>query len=340
MRQTIRHIGLLLFSVLVCLPALAANDLKHHRDIVWASPDGHDLHLDIAVPQTATEAKPVLVIFHGGGWLINDKSIMNDLAETVPRRADIITVNVDYRLLPDRDNTVTINEIVEDAMGATLWVKDNIHRYGGDPQQIAVTGDSAGGHLAAMVTLAGRNLGSDGFNDKTQRFTPTYLPDGRTAEQVAEEDGLKVQAAILSYAAFSMLEAAQGNFESADNPFWGWADAEARGIFGNERNVNDHSEYYQAVSAAPYLVSADEYPLPPQFVHVGENDDVTPPESARAYVDRLTELGQHARLVIYDDLGHGFLDTGCNDYTGGCFEDLAEETVKDMVAFLEDVFEL
>lgn len=340
MHQASRHLVLFLLCGLICLPALAKHDLKHHRDLLWASPEGFDLHLDIAVPQTATETKPVLVIFHGGGWLINDKSIMNELAERIAQQADIITVNVDYRLLPDRDNTTTLNEIIEDAMGATLWVKENIHRYGGDPEQIAVTGDSAGGHLAAMVTLAGRNLGSDGFDEKPLRFTPTYLPEGKTAEQVAEEDGLKVQAAILSYAAFSMLEAAQGNFESADNPFWGWADAEARGIFGDDINVKDHPDYYQAVSVTPYLVSADDYRLPPQFVHVGENDTVTPPESAQEYVDQLAELGQPVHFTLYDDLGHGFLDSGCNDYTGGCFEEIAEETLKDMLLFMEEVFDL
>src|SRR5690625_3794012 len=98
-------------------------------------------------------------------------------------------------------------------MGAVLWVKENIHRYGGDPNKVAVTGDSAGGHLAAMVTLAGRDLRSHGFDDKPLGFNPTYLPEGVSAEQVAKEDRLQVQATILSYAAFSIYEAAKGGFE-------------------------------------------------------------------------------------------------------------------------------
>jgi len=105
----------------------------------------------------------VLVIFHGGGWLLNNKSIMTDLADSVATRTDIITVNVNYRLLSDADNTTTVGQILEDAMGVVLWAKQNIQCYGSDPTKVGITGDSAGGHLAAMVTVAGRNLGNEVF---------------------------------------------------------------------------------------------------------------------------------------------------------------------------------
>lgn len=320
--------------------ASAKHDIKHFRDIVWASPKGFDLTLDITVPQTETKARPVLVILHGGGWLVNNKSIMADLADSIPSRTDVITVNVNYRLLGDLDNTTTADEQVEDAMGAVLWVKENIKRYGGDPDKIAVTGDSAGGHLAAMVTLAGRNLSNDGFDSEPLGFKPTYLPEGTSAEALAEQDGLKVQAAILSYAAFSLYESAKGGFELDSNPFWEWGGAEARGIFGDEINVEDHPEYYQAVSPDQYLISAKKYALPPQFVHVGEEDQVTTPESARRYVEELEALGQPVRFKIYEGKGHAYLDSGCNEHANGCFEELAKPAVSDMIVFLHDVFGL
>lgn len=329
------------FLLLMCLcsgAAHAQHEIKHHRDIVWASPEGFDLRLDIAVPQTDSASRPVLVILHGGGWLVNNKSIMDDLATAIARRTDVVTVNVDYRLLGDLDNTTTLNEIVEDAMGSVLWVKDHIEAYGGDPDRIAVTGDSAGGHLAAMVTLAGRHLSSDGFAAEPLGFNPTYLPEGQSAESVAERDGLKVQAAILSYAAFDMYQTAKGGFEQDSNPFWQWGGAEARGLFGNPVNVEEHPQYYRAVSPNQYLVSAEAYRLPPQFVHVGENDEMTTPESARDYVERLNALGQPAELTIYKEKGHAYLDSGCNDYTKGCFEELAQPVLEDMVDFLNRVF--
>lgn len=344
MQRFTRYFTGLLLALAVCSSAFAEHDIKHFRDIVWASPEGFDLTLDIAVPQTKTtktKAKPVLVILHGGGWLLNNKSIMTDLSDSIAKRTDIITVNANYRLLSDVNNTTAVNEIVEDAMGAVLWVKENIHRYGGDPSKVAVTGDSAGGHLAAMVTLAGRNLDSDGFDKKPLGFTPTYLPKGVTAEQVARNDGLRVEATILSYAAFSLYAVAKdGGFESEKNPFWKWAGAEARGLFGNDINVNDHPEYYQAVSPDQYLVKADTYQLAPQFLHVGALDRMTTPESAKDFAGKLNKLGQPAQVKVYEGKGHGFLDSGCNDYNNGCFKELSEPAVGDMVEFLNEVFGL
>ena len=338
-RFTLYSVFLLVLTSL-CSSAFADHPIKHFKDIVWASPEGFNLTLDIAVPETKTKGKPVLVIFHGGGWLLNNKSIMTDLADGIATRTDVITVNVNYRLLSDVKNTTTMNALVEDAMGSVLWVKDNIKRYGGDPKKVAVTGDSAGGHLAAMVTLAGRNLGSDGFSKKPLKFKPTYLPKGKTAEQVAKSDGLKLQAAILSYAVFSVAEFGKSGFESENNPFWKFANAKARGIFGGTINANDNPEYYQAASPNQYLVNAKEYKLPPQLVHVGEKDGLTSPESAKKYVDQLESLGQTVSFKIHPGKNHGFLDSGCNDYNKGCFKELSEPGVTEMIHFLNDVFHL
>ena len=338
-RFTLYFLSLLLL-IFQASAVLADNTVKHVRDIVWASPDGFDLTLDIAIPDTATKAKPVLVIFHGGGWLLNNKSIMTDLADSIAARTDIITVNANYRLLSDNNNTTTVDELVEDAMGAVLWVKDNIQRYGGDPAKVAVTGDSAGGHLAAMVTVAGRNLGSDGFAKKPLTFKPTYLPKGKTAEQVAKEDGLKLQAAILSYAGFSLVRVAETGFETAKNPFWKYADAKPRGFFGDNINNADNLDYYQAVSPDQYLVSAKKYALPPQFVHGGDQDTLITPESEKKYVEQLKSLGQPVIMKIYPGKAHGFLDSGCNDYNHGCYKELSEPAVSNMINFLNDVFDL
>ncbi len=340
MRQLYIRLLFLVVSLPLAWPAFADHSIKHYRDIVWASPKGFNLTLDIAVPETKTKAKPVLVIFHGGGWLLNNKSIMTDLADSIATRTDVITVNANYRLLSDVNNTTTVNDIIEDGMGAVLWVKENIQHYGGDPKKVAVTGDSAGGHLAAMIMVAGRNLGSDGFNKKPLKFKPTYLPKGVTAEQVAQKDGLKLQAAILSYAGFSLVDMVKHDFETDKNPFWKFANVKPRGMLGDNINVNDNPEYYQAVSPNQYLVSAKEYKLPYQFVHVGALDTLTTPEIATKYVEQLQSLGQPVKFKIHPGKKHGFLDSGCNDYNNGCFKELSEPAVTDMIAFLNDVFHL
>jgi acetyl esterase len=326
---------------LLCSPAFAEHKIKHYKDIVFASPKGFDLTLDIAVPETKTKNKPVLVIFHGGGFLLNNKSIMTDFADAIASRTDIITVNANYRLLSDLDNTTTINESIEDAMGAVLWVKDNIRKYSGDPNKVAITGDSAGGHLTGMILHAGRNLDSDGFEKKPLGFKPVYLPKGMTAEEVAAKDGLKVQAALLSYTGFNLIERAKNKYETDSNPAWGWAKAKPRGLFGEKINYVEHPEYYLTASFDQYPVKASDYKLPPQFIHVGELDKIATVARNQLYIDQLKALGQtDIEFLVYPGKGHGFLDSGCNDYNKGCFKELSEPTVTDMIKFLNKVFNL
>jgi len=146
------------------------------RDIEWAKPKGFSLKMDIYVPKTGKKSYPAIIIYHGGGWLLSPKEIMNDMAEYLAGHSEFIVCNVQYRLLGDNGNTTTMNEIVGDVFGAVVWVKEHIKAYKGDPAKIAVTGDSAGGHLAEMVVISGNNLGSEGFTSTSLNFIPTYLP--------------------------------------------------------------------------------------------------------------------------------------------------------------------
>ncbi len=333
----LRILACLLISVSLTTHAGSGNQapVKTYPDIKWANPEGFALTADIHVPDAGKDQYPVLIIYHGGGWLLNSKSIMSDMANYLASHGKYVVVNTNYRLLADQNNTVTVNEIIEDAMGAVLWVKEHIHKYKGDPQKIAITGDSAGGHLAGMVMLAGRALESDGFEGKTLGFRPSYLPKGTTAEQVAAADGLKVQAVILSYTAFDLSGMAAGGFETADNPFWNWAKAEPRGLFGNDVNLKTRPDLYEAASPANYIPDASAYRLPPQFVLVGSKDQMTTPKLARQYVKQLKKAKHPVKLKIYRGKGHGFLDSGCNDYTNGCFEQLAVPALKDMIKFID-----
>ncbi len=280
-------------------------------DVVWASPKGFDLTMDIYTPTTGKASYPVIVIFHGGGWLINNKSIMNDMSAYLANNSEYVVCNVNYRLLPDQNNTVKMNEIVEDVFGAVLWVKDNITTYKGNPGQLIVTGDSAGGHLATMVVVQGQNLESDGFAGATLGFTPTYLPKGKTAEQVAQENGLAVQAALISYGAFDLYGSALGGFEKESNMFWGMAKAKPRGLFGDGLNPADNPAPYKAVSPLYSVPSAGERKLPPMFFSVGSQDNLTTPVSVEAFITKLKAAGHtNIEYWVHDGRPHAFLDTG------------------------------
>lgn len=315
--------------------------VKVHRDIVYATPANQPLALDIYQPIRAgiRSPLPVLVIFHGGGWLINNKSIMRQMAEYIAVHADIVVVNVDYRLLSSNYNTTRLNQIVEDALGATLWVQRHIARYQGDPSRIAVTGDSAGGHLAAMVVLAGQNLTSKGTASRTPGFRPSFLPDGETAESIQAAGGIVVQGAVLSYAVFDLHARALLGAETAKNGFWAAAKASPRGYFGAGIDAKSHPELYQALSPLHRIPQVAVRALPAQLIQVGSLDSLTTPALTERYVEALSRAGQPAKFIVYPGLKHAYLDSGCSSYFKQCFDDDAIKPLQDMLAFLSVIFE-
>ncbi len=308
------------------------------KDVQWASPDGFPLTMDIYTPKTGKETYPVIVIFHGGGWLINDKSIMDQMSKYLVTNSEYVVCNVNYRLLVDNGNTVKLNQIVEDVFGSILWVKDNISRYGGDKDNIAVTGDSAGGHLSAMVVNMGHRLSSELYSEKELGFTPSYLPSGKTAEDIANQNGLEVQAAILSYGAFNIYEGSLNGFEEMTNPFWVMGGSMARGIFGDDFNVVDNSAHYKGVSPIYNIPQASERKLPPQLLTVGSADELVTPASVKEYREKLTVAGHYTEYWEYEGRSHAFLDSGSNLLLGTSFEDDAPEALNVMIRFLNGVF--
>jgi acetyl esterase len=96
---------------------------------------------------------PVLMYFHGGGWVIGDIESSDGLSRSLTNAAGCILVSVGYRLAPENPFPAA----VDDAYHATLWAAANASSFGGDPSRIAVCGDSAGGNLAAVVALIARD---------------------------------------------------------------------------------------------------------------------------------------------------------------------------------------
>jgi acetyl esterase len=271
--------------------------------------------------------------------LINNKSIMYQSAEYLATKGEYVVCNVNYRLLGDLNNTVTMNEIIEDAFGAVLWIKENISTYKGNAAKIIVTGDSAGGHLAAMTTTQGHNLESDGFNGATLGFTPTYLPTGKTAEQVAQANGLSVQAAMLSYGVFDVYGSSLTGLEQASNFFWSLGNAKPRGIFGATINVNDNPNYYKQVSPFYTIPKASERSLPPMLFTVGSQDNLTTPSSIEAYIAKLKQAGHtNIEYWIHEGRPHAFLDAGSNAGLGISFDKDAIPALDKMLVFLNKIF--
>ena len=101
--------------------------------------------------------KPVLVFFYGGGWANGSRLDYGFVARAYAARGYVVVLP-DYRLVPQ----VRFPAFVQDAAAAVRWTHDNIARFGGDPNRIAVAGHSAGAYLAVMLALDGRYLKAAG----------------------------------------------------------------------------------------------------------------------------------------------------------------------------------
>jgi len=97
--------------------------------------------------------QPALVFIHGGGWVIGDLESHDQACRALANAARCVIIAVDYRLAPEHKFPAA----VEDAIAATRWVADNAQSLGIDAGRLAVGGDSAGGNLAAVVSLDARD---------------------------------------------------------------------------------------------------------------------------------------------------------------------------------------
>ncbi|CAN5393633.1 N/A [soil metagenome] len=99
---------------------------------------------------------PVVVYYHGGGWVIASPDVYDASARALTNAANAIVVSVEYRKAPAHPYPAA----VDDAFAAFEWATENAESINGDPRNVAVAGESAGGNLAAVVSLRARDEGA------------------------------------------------------------------------------------------------------------------------------------------------------------------------------------
>jgi acetyl esterase len=237
--------------------------LAETRDVVIPGPAG-DIRARLYRPEHATSG--LFVYFHGGGWVIGGVEASDGTCRYLADTAGVAILSVDYRLAPEHPFPAA----VDDCWTATEWAAGNSGELGVDALRIAVGGDSAGGNLAAVVSIMARDAG---------------WPD------------LRMQALI--YPAVD----AHDHFPSIDENGTGYflTSNDMRWFYG-------HYGVGAAVDAADWRVSPLLAPnhrgLPPAVVVTAGYDPLR--DEGRAYANVLRDAGVHVTHLHYDDMIHGF----------------------------------
>lgn len=148
-----RRLALLLaFALLALVPptAGAQPSFDIRRDVEYGTANGKRLLLDAYVPPAGEERRPAVVMIHGGGWRVGDKASWQPEAERLATKG-WVAFSVNYRL----DEPSVFPAEIEDVQAAVRWVRAHAEEYNVDPARIAAIGESAGGHLAAMLATLG-----------------------------------------------------------------------------------------------------------------------------------------------------------------------------------------
>jgi acetyl esterase len=291
-------------------------NLNVTHDVVYAKPGVKALKYDVFAPKGARNL-PCIVIIHGGGWSSNNEDIMRGLARELAKGNRYVVFSVDYRWVNKLDGETQptyMNKLIEDVFGAIAHIQEHASQYGGDPNRIAVTGDSAGGHLSEAAGVLCTMIGDGGFGSTAgvYEYRPTYIPKGKPVEQLKRDIANAIKAVAPSY-----------------------GPSDARDFKQFIEQTND--EYYDAVSPVKHVPNVGDRALP-HFIVRGTKDPIISDQMIQSYVDVLKSAGQTADYIQVQDAGHAFFDWKPDATTRATFAKYGVPYAAKMREFFDGVF--
>lgn len=255
------------------LTAVAFEPMAHVVDRTIDGPHGA-IAIRVYVPVESPRPLPILVYLHGGGFVIGSLASHDRVVRRLAARARAIVVAVDYRLSPEHRFPIPF----EDALAATKWVLASARLLGGDPERVAIGGDSAGGNLSAGVCLA--------LRDEARRAPSTLLP--RLQLLVYPATDLRRQSA-------SHRLLGEGYLLSHELIEWFMA----RYLRSKDDELDPRG--------SP-LLAADHRDLPPAWITIAGFDPLR--DEGEAYAAKLRESGVPIELRYEPGMIHGFFTMG------------------------------
>ncbi|MBW8245036.1 alpha/beta fold hydrolase [Muricauda oceani] len=285
------------------------------QDVVYAQPGVKPLKYDVYSPKGAKDL-PLAIIVHGGGWSSNNEDIMRGLARELIKGGKYVVYSIDYRWVGPLDGDKEPNamhQLIEDVFGAIAHIQEHAAEYGGDPTQIAITGDSAGGHLSASAAILGPMIGDGGFGkaNGVYEYMPSYMPKGKTIDAVKNEITEAIKVVAPSYGPFNASDFKQFMPEVKQ-------------------------AYFDAVSPAMHVPNVADRAIP-HFIVRGTEDPLIPNEMIQGYVELLKENGQTVEYLQVDGAGHAFFDWKPDAQTRATFAKYGVPYAAEMKSFFDSV---
>ena len=245
-------------------------EVAQARDLSAEGPHGSiPLRYYRPLGSSPTAALPVLVYYHGGGWVIGDLETHDALCRELCHLSGCAVVAVDYRMGPEH----RFPAAVDDSMAATRWVRQQAASLGVDASRLAVGGDSAGGNLAAVMSIAARDAGDLPIAFQLLIYPATDMRRGH-ASHTTNGEGYMLTRDTMTYFHDHYIDDPKHDLDWRASP----------------------------------LLRADLQGLPPALVLTAGYDPLR--DEGLDYARALTEAGNRASYVCFEREIHGFITMG------------------------------